>query len=698
MIHHGDNSTSPNNNGAATKSTADFNSYLQHSDYKYVSTGTKDQCEYKRSNYRADVDSAIQNQVKEVNDSSTGQPIIRAINTTTALTLTNRTVSLIDPTILQGTKGTPLSAFPAQPPVTLPEINGSIAHIPRNVLGDAAWPPVRPPSSGPRETEIRVQANQGAVTAAALEAWRTPPPPATEQEQEQELKAALANLLRMTQPQPAKNQVSSDMPHRLNIELSSHVPRSIDVELLRDPEADVSSFPNETVLPPHQAKVRYYTNSEANKRGALTDKPRERLLRENSFDETATEGSKAVSTSERATGPLSTLVPSPAKTTVPQSVARPEETSTAVIRSATSIGGKSSVEPATHPTQVAKAAPVQSRSAQAEGKTPIDRVYLDLVLDGRMMPDDKVRWVDDTIKRLTSQKGLQERPSIQGSKEGCNDPADLRIQQDPLPLAQPEGGGGGDPRDVKGPGTSSDLEQLTRLLSGDHGLPSSFSPGGKSEVGLRSDVSDRPLCTPVFGHVLNITHSKSTLDTAAQARIPVDIAQLHPAGGCAAQPRPLYALAGSEYLQRGRGADKRCSRWTARVGVSLNVDGSLTARLLEGIVSTRREIYGLPSGNMVGNVWNIALERIVSETEHGEDAQEALDAKVLKILGGSVMGERLDEIQDAAVVRDERSMQQVLSRVLRLLGCVPQSGGEQNDPADLRIPQNLPSLAQPGGG
>ena len=85
---------------------------------------------------------------------------------------------------------------------------------------------------------------------------------------------------------------------------------------------------------------------------------------------------------------------------------------------------------------------MQSRSAQAEGKTPIDRVYLDLVLDGRMMPDDKVRWVDDTIKRLTSQKGLQERPSIQGSKEGCNDPADLRIQQDPLPLAQPEGGGG----------------------------------------------------------------------------------------------------------------------------------------------------------------------------------------------------------------------------------------------------------------
>jgi len=200
MIHHGDNSTSPNNSGAATKSTADFNSYLQHSDYKYVSTGTKDQCEYKRSNYRADVDSAIQNQVKEVNDSSTGQPIIQAINTTTALTLTNRTVSLIDPTILQGTKGTPLSAFPAQPPVTLPEINGSIAHIPRNVLGDAAWPPVRPPSSGPRETEIRVQANQGAVTAAALEAWRTPPPPATEQEQEQELKAALANLLQMTQP------------------------------------------------------------------------------------------------------------------------------------------------------------------------------------------------------------------------------------------------------------------------------------------------------------------------------------------------------------------------------------------------------------------------------------------------------------------------------------------------------------------
>jgi hypothetical protein len=149
-----------------------------------------------------------------------------------------------------------------------------------------------------------------------------------------------------------------------------------------------------------------------------------------------------VSTGERETGPLSTLVPSPAKSTVPQVVARPEETSTAVIRSATSIGGRSSTGPATHPTQVAKAAPVQSRSVQAEVKTPIDRVYLDFVLDGRMMPDDKVLWVDDTIKRLTSQEGQQEKPSIRSSKEGCNDPADLQIQQDPLPLAQPERGEG----------------------------------------------------------------------------------------------------------------------------------------------------------------------------------------------------------------------------------------------------------------
>ncbi len=104
--------------------------------------------------------------------------------------------------------------------------------------------------------------------------------------------------------------------------------------------------------------------------------------------------------------------------------------------------------------------------------------------------------------------------------------ADLRIPQDPLPLAQPEGGVGVDPLDARGPGTSSDLEQLTRLVSGDHGLHSSISPGGKSEVGLRPDVSDRPLCTPVFGHVMNIAHSKSTLDTAAQARIAICTAPL----------------------------------------------------------------------------------------------------------------------------------------------------------------------------
>ena len=680
----------------------DFNSNLQHNDFKYVNNGHTEKYVLNGSNGSAGVDSAIQNQVNDINTRNTSQPNIHAINTKTPPTLSNSTESLTNPTILQGIKGTLPSAWiSAQPQVNPPVMNGSVVHIFRNILGDAAWPPVRPPSSGPQEFESRVQTNQGVATTAALEAWRSSLPPVGEQD----LAAAFADLLQMTAPKPTEIQVPPAMPHPLNIEPPPHVPRSIDLELLRDPEAEVSSFPRETVPLPHHATVRYYTNAEANTRGALTEQPRKRQVREHTEDKIETECSKTVSTCERVTRALSSLVPSPAKLTVPQVVARPEFISTAVIRSVASTSdGRSSVGSAIHPVPVAKAAPVRLMAARTVVKTPIDERYLGLVLDGRLMPDDKEKWISDALKRLTSQDGPPERPTTRSSKEGRNGPEDLQILQELPPLAQPEGGGGGDPRDAQGPGISDNLE---RLVSGDHGPHSSTSPGGKLEVGLRSDVSCgcgppvEPMIvpTPVSCHEPSITHGQSILETAAQVQIPGDMALPHSGGGRAARSRSLIELAGSEYLRKGRAISKGCWRWTARVGVSLNADGSLTARILEGIASARREPYVLPySGNIVGNVWNIALERIVSGTEQMEDALETEDARVLGILNGPVMGERMDDIQSEAAVHDERSMQQVLSSVLRLLRCVPQSGGGHKNPADLRIPQDFPPLALPEGG
>jgi hypothetical protein len=128
--------------------------------------------------------------------------------------------------------------------------------------------------------------------------------------------------------------------------------------------------------------------------------------------------------------------------------------------------------------------------------------------------------------------------------------------------------------------------------------------------------------------------------------------------GSPSDSRPLTELAGFEWPRRGQRASTRGKRWTARVGVTVDDTGSLTARLLEDVTSTPRE---------GGHVSHIGLERIVEGTERGE-ALEAEDAKMYRILEGPVIGEQLDSIRDTACVRDFGSMRKVLTRVLRLLG------------------------------
>ena len=68
-----------------------------------------------------------------------------------------------------------------QPHVALSVTSSRAVPIPRNIHGDAAWPPGQPPSSGPAEAEARFQSDQGAATFAALRAWRTPAQPVPDQ-------------------------------------------------------------------------------------------------------------------------------------------------------------------------------------------------------------------------------------------------------------------------------------------------------------------------------------------------------------------------------------------------------------------------------------------------------------------------------------------------------------------------------------
>ena len=115
----------------------------------------------------------------------TEQPNIN-IAQSSSVTVSKRSIPLKISAAQQEIKVSPqTSAWSrGQPHVALPVTSSHAVPIPRNIHGDAAWPPGRPPSSGPaeaepeeaepEEAEARFQIDQGAATLAALKAWRTP--------------------------------------------------------------------------------------------------------------------------------------------------------------------------------------------------------------------------------------------------------------------------------------------------------------------------------------------------------------------------------------------------------------------------------------------------------------------------------------------------------------------------------------------
>ena len=184
----------------------------------------------------------------------------------------------------------PASVWISGPPKAVPSVRSSTAdHLPRNV-GDAAWPPGRPPSSGSALIEEdqgtasfaikegrgvpMVTVDQSAITSGALRAWRSPSKPVSETELDAALKAALEGL------PPSNRQVHPARPSNRGRQTMAHVPRSFDAEALRDPDAEVRvlhDLPDETQAPPRAP--RYYSNQAANKRGRLTEQPQPRQVR-----------------------------------------------------------------------------------------------------------------------------------------------------------------------------------------------------------------------------------------------------------------------------------------------------------------------------------------------------------------------------------------------------------------------------------
>jgi hypothetical protein len=123
----------------------------------------------------------------------------------------------------------------------------------------------------------------------ALDVWRKP---LELNEQDLEKLLRMAELLRMASPQHIQV-LPISQPHRPE-EPPPHVPASIDLGVFRDPEAEVRAQPhNLTLHEPRKGPLKgvlYYTNTEANRRGTLSEKPRQRLVQDRMIEAEATVG------------------------------------------------------------------------------------------------------------------------------------------------------------------------------------------------------------------------------------------------------------------------------------------------------------------------------------------------------------------------------------------------------------------------
>ena len=160
----------------------------------------------------------------------------------------------------------------------------------------------------------------------------------------------------------------------------------------------------------------------------------------------------------------------------------------------------------------------------------------------------------------------------------------------------------------------------------------------------------------------------------------------------AEQSRELETLSGCQRLPAGSRVGE-CRRWTAQIGVSVDEDGALSARVLEGVTSTPREPHVLPfSGDLIGHGWSLGVHRILGPVEETVDTQKAADKRVYRML--ELLGDELDAIRDGTEVHDAGGMQSVLLRVLRLLvGTAHPCGYGRTDSADTRVrPGRSPPL------
>jgi hypothetical protein len=583
-----------------------------------------------------------------------------------APTFENGTFSSAVPPSTSNIKSQYPPVWPSQPSQPSSAVAAYAAHhMARNISGDAAWPPGRPPSSG---TDFaRVEADPALMTARAQLAWSKP----VQRIPQSEIDAALREAIEMTKPRAIVSQ--GRLPAPFHAFAPDAVPANLDLEIFKDPEASVTKceIRYETVA----ARPRSLTNAAANRQWRMNQLPRGRTSINRDDNASQREDTSSSAVADSLLSPTLQV-----------------STSSAVV--------VSRLPSPAHVTPIISAVP-------SIWVTPRDLLYLDYVLDGRMSPDDPANWVTRVISDLTRQfstgtAGFLAYPSLRpwlgngsiasGRTEGNGRKESLdRLDKTETPSL--EKGQKVVALQRSDDGATSKLED-PRLSAADATTP------GTSTITLHSDLS------PTRPHTLREDdHSDEDADTVWITLPAEPYPPEHPGEGRTSE---LFAVFGKQCLETGtdetgvlfpiHATTSRVTdyhRFNVTVGVSLAGNGAVTAGVIWGIQAKPSEAYDNPAFGWVGNEWEASIVRVIPAQEVGHSPILG-DATVLGLLAGAQ--EQLDRLRQTVVCNKEE-MHKMVATLLLLLEVGTAARDEGNGPDRvLRVPPDNPPLAPPEGG
>ena len=541
-------------------------------------------------------------------------------------------------------------AWPSQPAFQASAAN-TANHKARNISGDAAWPPGRPPSSGTAATNrpvIFVESDADEVTDLAQAAWLRPRQPV----KPEELAATLSELLSLAKFPTAKpthsNRPESPNPQPCLSAAQLFVPVSIDLAQFPDPEAWVTNCEHHHA-PAAADRPKSLSNTTANRQGKLTQVhgPRRAGIQLN------TENTDSLTCGQdnarRTLGSMACMLQGSV-------LNRPDGHSSPPLT------------PPHHPPPsppppplivVVDARPSSSRGAynqaaqcrqQTAGSTNTFVIKVRGNAQGRAECERKLDGEDDCA--------ISTKPS-----ETARSWTSPSLRPDGINLGR---------------------HQRTLALA-------ACAASGQNMDAAHADIMQAlqvSLPTP-------IPHNEGVWEMAEETN-----AIAHPGAG---GTRELFLLSGSQRLRGKLSNGIGFKRWTVTVGLTLGEHGIMKAQVIGGIRSTLTDAIKHPEKGWVGHRWFVEIVRIVSETaeklsgtETEEFANDVADKTACILLEGTE--KQRNTLSEETVVQDDIDMERMLACLLPLLvsGSTPRA--ECHRPEDLRVLQAFPPLAWPEEG